>query len=231
MVEIGLVLDFPVAPHDDVAVADEQVVARQQLLDAPEERLAVQHELEGEVVLQALGVGLDRREERQQRLGLGGQEQQAVDLRVVEGLDAEAVARAEERLLLLVPEGEREHAAQLLQAVHAPAPVRAQDHLGVRRRAEGALAEHLAHLDVVVDLAVVSQPGAITVGHGLIAAREIDDRQPPVPERHAAALALPEAVAIGPAVCDQVVHGLHDGQQAAWRQAEIDRCCDAAHAA
>ena len=51
----------------------------------------------------------------------------AVDRRVVERLDAEPVAGAEERLLALVPEREGEHAAQALDAGVAPLPVRAQD--------------------------------------------------------------------------------------------------------
>ena len=42
VVEVGLVLHFPVALHRDLAVPHDQVVARQQLLDAAEERLAVQ---------------------------------------------------------------------------------------------------------------------------------------------------------------------------------------------
>ena len=128
----------------------------EQLLDALEQRLARERELEREVVGEAVEVGLDLRQEGQQRLHLGGEVEDAVDDRVVERLDPEAVARDEERLRLLVPEREREHAAQPLEAALAPLAVGAQDHLGVGARAEAILAEQPAQLDVVVDLAVVA---------------------------------------------------------------------------
>ena len=61
VVEVGLEVDLPVAARLDVAVADAQEVAGQQLADALEQRLAGEAELEGEVVLEAVEVGLDRR--------------------------------------------------------------------------------------------------------------------------------------------------------------------------
>ena len=121
--EVGAVVDLPVPPRLDLPVADAEDVARQQLVDPLEQGLAAEAELEREVVLERLQVGLDRRQEGQQRLDLGGEVEDAVDDRVVERLDPEAVAGAEERVLLLVPEREREHPAQVRHAVLAPGGV------------------------------------------------------------------------------------------------------------
>ena len=65
-------------------VAHAQEVPRQELADALEERLAGEAELEGEVVLEPLEVGLDRGQEGQQRLRLGGEVEDVADLGVVE---------------------------------------------------------------------------------------------------------------------------------------------------
>ena len=48
-------------------------------------------------------------------------------------------------------------------------------------------------------------------------------------EGDAAALALPEAAAVGPAVRDQVVHQLDGGQELTGRQPDVDGCGDSAH--
>src|SRR5205085_1486687 len=106
VLEVRLEVDLPVALGLDAAVPDAEEVAGLELADAFEKRLAGQAELEAQVVLEPVEVGLDRRQERQQRLDLGGEVEDAADLGVVERLDPEAVAGGEERLRLLVPERE-----------------------------------------------------------------------------------------------------------------------------
>src|SRR5207247_9244703 len=73
--------------------------------------------------------------EREQALDLGGQgEQPAGRVVVVDRLDAEVVARAEQRLATRVPDGEREIAEQTLWAALAPAFVRREDQRGIGDR-------------------------------------------------------------------------------------------------
>ena len=103
----------------------------QELPDALEERFATQTELEAEVVLQALEVGLDRWQEWDQGLDLTREIQNAVDLRVVEGLDAEAIPSAEERIGHRIPEREGEHPPKLLDGVGTPLLICPQGNLGV----------------------------------------------------------------------------------------------------
>jgi hypothetical protein len=58
---------------------------------------------------------------------------------------------------------------------------------------------------VVVDLAIEDDPaGIVLVGHGLVAASTIDNRQPPVPEGHAIVGEKPGP--IRPTVCQRIGH-------------------------
>src|SRR5206468_12461461 len=91
---------------------------------------------------------------------------------VVEGLDAEAVARGEEPAARPVPEREGPHAVEALDAALAPLAVGGEDHLRVGGAAEAvALRLELApELPVVVDLAVVDElERAVLAREGLVA--------------------------------------------------------------
>src|SRR5919198_6597447 len=66
-----------------------------------------------------------------ERLRLAREDQARSVPRVVEGLDPDPVARAEEPPASRVPERERPHAVEALDAVVAPRLVGAEDHLGV----------------------------------------------------------------------------------------------------
>src|SRR5262245_62481909 len=100
----------------------------EKLAHALEERLACQAELKGEIVLEAVEISFDPGHEGQERLHLGGQVENAVHYRVVERLDAEPVAGADEALPGFVPQREGEHAPEMVHALVAPLPVRAEDH-------------------------------------------------------------------------------------------------------
>ena len=68
------------------------------------------------------------------RLDLGSEEQPVAGHRPVERLDAEAVAREQQPPPRRVPDREREHAAQVLDARVAPLLVGVDDRLGVGAR-------------------------------------------------------------------------------------------------
>jgi hypothetical protein len=151
-----------------------------------------------------------------------------------ERLLAEAVACEEEAAAARIPHREGEHAAQALDHALAPVLPRAQQHLGVGvalERVPVAL-ELAAQLAEVVDLAVERErQSRRLVPHRLRRSYGIDDRQAPVAEQHARALAsreLAAAVAIGPAMRDRVQHALHVGRRKAVAAA-YDRPGDSAH--
>ena len=164
-----------------------------QLADALEQGLAGEAELEGEVVLQPLEVGLDRGQHRQQRLRLGGEVEDVVDDRVVEGLDPEAVAGADQLLGGLVPDRVGEHPAQPLAGSPCPQRSWARRTTSVSQRGRGSRPPiSLRQLGVVVDLAVVGDPAPGLVGHRLVAVLEVDDAEAAVAEADVAALVDPD---------------------------------------
>ena len=109
-------------------------------------------------------------------------------MRVVQRLDADAIARDEQRARSRVPDREAEHAAQPGDRVRAPLLVGVNDDFGVGRRVERwpAASSSRAQLAEVVDLAVEHDPDrAVLVVNRLMAGRQIDDAQAAHPERHA----------------------------------------------
>ena len=106
----------PVALHLEFAVLVGEVVRRRQLVNALEESFVAGGVLEGEVVFQRRGVedflevGV-----AQEALDLRAEQQCLAHLRIVQGLDAEEIPCAEQRLFLLIPDDKGEHAPQLIQ--------------------------------------------------------------------------------------------------------------------
>ena len=168
VVVVGHELDVPVALLADGAAGHRERVPGRQLANALEQGLAIEAELEGQVVAQAVEVGFDRRQEREQRLGFRGEQEGAVHDRVVERLHPEPIPSAEQRALVRVPQGKGEHAAQVGERVGAPLLVGPQDHLGVRGRPERPRAQLVAQLDVVVDLVVGGDPVPVLALHRLV---------------------------------------------------------------
>ena len=128
-----------------------------QLEDALEERFGKGAELEAQVLLECLMVELARVVRMlEDALDLGSEDEAAVLLRVVERLDAEEIAGAEQLARIAVPDGEREHAAQAVEHAFAPCQVAGEQDLGVGVGLElPALRLKLgAQVAVVVDLAV-----------------------------------------------------------------------------
>ena len=169
----------------------------------------------------------------QQRLGLGGKAHRPTVVGPVERLDAQRIARQQQRALLGIPQAEGKHAAQLLHHVRAAVVVELQQHLGVGAAAEGvaALGEFLAQLAVIVDLAVegdgVAATGAV---HRLRAGRaQVDDGEPLMGEPRAPIVRQPQAVAVGAARRHAVVDALELG--AIDRRGDVEIGVDTGYAA
>src|SRR5205085_4831690 len=96
----------------------------------------------------------------QQRLDLRREHELPAALPVIERLLAEPVARDEEPAPARVPDGEREHAGERLDAALAVLLEEMHDRLGVAPRPESMAArfEPGAELAVVVDLPVEDEP-------------------------------------------------------------------------
>ena len=150
--------------------------------------------------------------------------------RVVEGLDPQAVARQDERARGLVPGGEGEHALEVRDGLDATVLEAVDDDLGVRARREGVPAggEDPGELAVVVDLAVEDDPDpAVLARHRLVAGREVDDLEPA--HREPRGPVHEEALVVGPAVGEPVVHAPQDGGVRAPVGAREDVPDDPAH--
>ena len=208
MVYVGAVVDLPVPAALDGAVGrDRHAVGRLQFLDPLKQRPSLHAELEHQVILEALGIGLNAGQERQQRLHFRGEIQRVVHHSVIERLDAEVVPGAEQCLPLFVPQGEGEHAGKMLYAFLAPHLIGPEDHFRVAGGLIGA-AQLLFEFDIVVDLPVEADPVAVVIGHGLLAGGDVDNAEPAV--RHADVLSLvhPNAVAVRAAMGLQIVHNI-----------------------
>src|SRR4051812_21135589 len=157
-------------------------MAGHQLTDALEQRLAMEAELERQIVPKSVGVGRNLRDKGHQRLDLGSEIENATVFGVVEGLDAKPVPRAEHLPGRLIPQGESEHAAQVLHAVAAPFAVALENDLRVGMSPEVLHPEFFPELDVVVDLSIEGDPVSRAIVHRLVAGTQINDAQPPMGE-------------------------------------------------
>ena len=166
----------------------------------------------------------------QQAAELGGEGESAIrQQRVMQRLLAQPVARQQQLAAVAVVEGEGEHAGKPLDAIGAPLLPGVQNGLGVRAGAI-AMAELLqlgAHRLVIVDLAVeADDDGAALIGHRLMAASQIDDRQPAMAEGEMR-LEM-EAVPVRPAMR----HGIgHPANPPGIRDPRIQRMKQAGYAA
>ncbi len=214
-----------------VAQVDRDGVGRLELACSEPDRLRVDDAPESEELGERLVV--DARVEprpQQQRLQLGREHEAPAGDRVVEGLLACAVAGAEQAPLLDVPDREREHPREVVEARLAPGPERLDEDLGVRRRAEpGAQSLQLgAQRLEVVELAVVGDDeAAVTGAERLIGrGRGVDHDQPAATQAHAFVVGLPEAGCVGASVHEAIAHLLDDTWVDAGRRDDAD---DAAH--
>src|SRR5881396_2603272 len=203
----------------------------EQRFDVAEERLRSGHRARGEELGNDRGV--ERRPAReggQNRLDLRREQELVPRERVVQRLDAEPIAREEQPPPGPIPEREGEHAIQALDAALAIVFVRVHDRLGVAARpvAVAPRLEARAQRGVVVDLAVVDDPdGLVLVGHGLVTARHVDDRQPAMAESDRPV--EQQALAVRPAMAEHVAHPFETRFVLGLPGVALDDSRDAAH--
>src|SRR6185503_19698991 len=107
--------------------------------------------------------------------------------RVVQRLDSQSIARKNKPSPRRVPNRKREHSSKLLDRAWAVFFVKMNDSFGVA----GCLILMAARFEIrpqismVIDLAVIDDPhAAVFIRHRLMPARQIHNRQPPVPQPH-----------------------------------------------
>ena len=142
----------------------------------------------------------------EQRLDLGREDQPALVLGVEQRLDAEPVAGGDQGGPGVVPQGERELAPQVVQAVEAPLLVQVQRDLAVGPRPEGVAAVAQVGLDAleVVELPVHDQPQALVLVDQRLVRGRVHHAESRVPEGDAAGGVLPGPASVGPAVGEDV---------------------------
>ena len=125
--------------------------------------------------------------------------------RVVERLDAEAIASGEQYLVALIPDRECELAAQRMNRAGAPLLEQVQRDLAVGPRTErvSLLLELAADPLEVIELAIRDDVKPLVfVRDGLVTRRQVDDAQSGVAESGATTSVYPNALRIGPAMLE-----------------------------
>ncbi len=219
-------LELPVARDPEPVRPELEGVGGREPPDAGEERLVPLVEIP---LLEVVANGAQVRLARAEDPRLAREREPCACAAVVERLDPEAVARGEQRSPFRVPDCERPHAVEPLDAARSPFAVAGEQDLRVGLRPEDVTfaAKLLAKLEVVVDLAVEDQLVAAVVARERLEARvgEVDDREPEVAE--ADAVVAEDTAAVGPAVRQPVEHLLD--VVARWRGGEVDDTAEAAH--
>jgi hypothetical protein len=118
---------------------------------------------------------------QQQRAEFRGEEELAIDLGIQQRLFPDPVASDKQFLSALVPNGKREHAAQVPGTICPVLIVRVNYGFGIAVGVEGVaqLLQLFAQLAIVVDFAIENNPGrAVAVVNWLFAAVQVDNGQP-----------------------------------------------------
>jgi hypothetical protein len=169
------------------------------------------HVLQGEITVERNRIdgSVDARTQ-QERLHLRCERQPAArELRVVERLDSQPVARQHQPPPGAIPQGDGEHTVQPGRKRDTLRLIQMDDALGVGTGAEGVslLLELGAQGRVVVDLAVEDGPdGAVLVGEGLVAGGEVDNGEAAMAEKRRRVGM--KALVVGTAVADGIRHAL-----------------------
>src|SRR5262249_52503942 len=188
-------------------------MAAGQLLHSVEDRVRRRHIFEREITRERSEVQPGRAARvLEEGLELGAEKERVSDFGVIQRLLPEPVARKHELALPLVPERERKHPVQALDACLSVLLVKVDDHFRIRAGRESVAAgfEISSKLPEVVDLAVEDElHRSIFVRDRLITRLEIDDGQAPEAEPYADAIVLlaeKESVVVRPAVAQNCSH-------------------------
>src|SRR5262249_37826942 len=104
---------------------------------------------------------------------------------IVKWLDAQPVARDEERLFFAVPDGECEHAPKVVNAFASMLFVEVNNRFCIRIGpvSVAALLESLTQLRMVINFAIEDDPnGPIFVAEGLVSAGDVNNAEPAHPD-------------------------------------------------
>ncbi len=221
----------PEALSRELAVLDEQGLPGLELANPFEQRARGAHIAEGEKLGQRFRVELSADvRQLQERLGLRGEGELPLGERVVKRFDAEGIARNDQPLGAAVPERQGKHALELLQERIALLLVEMDDDLGIAARGElvARLLETGPQLAEVVDLAVADDDEiAVLVADRLMAAGDVDDRQPPHAEEQ---LIVDEAtLVVGSSMQNGAAHAREHGGIGPSRTAQTQHAVDSAH--
>ncbi len=191
-------------------------MGRRQLQDPVIDRVGVGHVAECEIIVDRRRQQPPRRQRMpQQAAQFGGEGKGPVGQeRVIERLFAEPVASQEQLLPPAVPQREREHPFEPVEARRPPALPGMHDRFGVAVGAEDMAARQQLRPQrgVIVDLAVEDDRDRfIFVKNRLLAAFKIDDRQPPMSEPHPRFDMKP--LAVGAAMRKRRGHPAQHGQR------------------
>ncbi len=207
------------------------------------------HELANIAEQRMLAAGITERQRFRQRIFFQHRRnsrmlQQRLDFRrkceeppvpvIVKRFDAHPVPRAEKLLLLGVPDAECEHSPKEVQAIRAVLFVGMQDGLGIGTSlvAMPGLFERGPQGRMVVNLAIERDPesagfvGLCPIIHGLVAALDVDDAQPPLAQMRPGIVI--EAKIVGAAMADRFRHSPQNPDAAVGR-GYIHKSSDPAH--
>ena len=176
----------PVGLHFQLVVLPLGVVPGREFAIAFENAVGVRDVLIGQVFVDGSGVDFPRQaRQRKQALELAGEEQPARLVAVDERLFAQPVAAEDQAAVLGVPDGDGEHAVEMREALRPFVFIEVNDAFGVALGAELVPRpfQPPPQVAVVVDLAVEDDPNRfVLVSHRLVAAGQVDDREPPKAE-------------------------------------------------
>src|SRR5450432_65541 len=225
-VEVPVLSAAPIA-----GLIEFEPMARHELADSGKHGFRAGRVTEGQIFAQHApiefgyhaGVGEDR-------FYLGAEEQSPIFVAIVERLDAQPVASRKENAATLIPNHEREHAAEVLHAVATVFFVEMDDGFGVAVGAVyvAARLHFLAGVLVVVDFAVIDDPDiAGFVRQGLVTGLDVDDDETAHGDAHVAV--EEKAFIIRTAVGDLAVHRGQRGPIHATRSILVEDPADATH--
>ena len=214
-------VEVPVFFELDPSVTNPQKMAGRDRFDSLEKRPRRAGAKRVEEQVDSLGVGPRGDQSRcQERLDLRAPEQPAVGLGVIKRADADPVPTQDDRSIVPVPERDGKLAAGLFEETLAQVFVEMSPELGVapRRQPVASRQQFGLQLGILEDLAVLRDPDrAVLVADRLPSARQVDDRQPPRPQRDPG-LAM-DLLVVGPAVRDRC----RSSPAAGWRKTRADR--------
>ena len=195
------------ADPDALGARPYEHMARQQFIDAFEQRLRpgyepVREKLWNDIVIHC---GSDAR--GQDRFDLGSKKQFSALDGVIQRLDAKPIARKEQLPAPLIPNRKCKHAPQMLDAIHAEHLIGLEHYFCIAARGKCAASgsQFRAQFMIVVYLSVISQAQAlILTGHRLLTMLKVDDRKAPVTEADAPTRV--QAFLVGTAVSQDIAH-------------------------